>query len=350
MRAPTGGPASRAPRGARAVAAALAAGALAALAAAGAPPRAEAAARDWRYALHDSLPDLAAPPDSAVLVLVREQFVRKNPLPPERITLDGAPHAWLPQRAFHVARVAPGLRRLGGLFGAPDLVLGCAPGRTLLLRLRETIDEEDRLRMRWILDDPAVAPELVRAAALPLAVPTARGVAEIAKRAARGASAAPPDTAGAPADTALTLSLAEIWFEHPLDPMNLRRDFSILTGELTLGGGRLAYLQRHRRGEVRVSIPLDSIESVRFGGTRYVGSAPWIDIVYREGAGRWRASFADASPANPEGTYNRIFGALALRRRSAAPRRPARGRRAAARRQSRGVLRLRTTPGSSTST
>jgi hypothetical protein len=297
---------------------ALAAAALALALLAPRVPDPGAAPKDRRFTLLPDAPELAPLPDSTTLVLVREQYVRKDPLPPERLYLDGAPFAWLPQRSVVVARVAPGLRTLSGLFGAPDLVLGCGPGRIVLLRLREIIDEADRLRLRWLLDDPAGADDLLRGAALPRAVPTQRGLAELAKRAPRGRTEAAPDTAGAPADTGLVLVRPEIWFEHPLDPLNLRRDFSILTGELTLGAGRLGYLLRQKRGEIRVSIPLDSVETVRFGGTRYVGTAPWIDVIYRDGARRWRASFADASPDNPEGTYNRIFGALSARSRAPA--------------------------------
>jgi hypothetical protein len=274
-----------------------------------------AAPKDRRFALVDATHALAPAADSSTLVLAREQYVRKNPLPPERLFLDGGPLGWLPQRSVVVARAAPGLRRLSGIFDAPDLVVSCAAGATVLLRLRETIDENDVLRMRWILDDPDAAPELLRASGLPRAVPSARGLAELAKRASRHAATGPADTATASPDA--ILAFPEMWFEHPLDPLNLRRDFSILTGTMRIDGPTLSYVLEQKRGEVRVEIPVDSIEVVRYGGTRFVGASPWIDVVYRDGGGRWRASFADARSGNPEATYNRIFGALAARRRAA---------------------------------
>lgn len=305
-------------RRARAALGAAALAAAAALAPAGTDAPG-AAPRDRRFALVDSTPPLAAAPDSAVIVLAREQFVRKNPLPPERLYLDGAPLGWLPQQSAIVVAVAPGLHRLSGVFECPDLVVGCAPGETVLLRLRETIDDVDRLRLRWLLDEPAAAAGLLRGAALPLAVPSARGLADLAKRAGRPAGAA-PDTAAALAPDG-RLAFPEVLFEHPLDPMNLRRDFSILTGALSLGGARLDYVERRVRGEVRISIPLDSVETVRFGGTRYVGRAPWLDVIYRDGDRRWRASFADAREESAEATYNRLFAALAAHvRRPAAAR------------------------------
>jgi hypothetical protein len=98
---------------------------------------------DKRFAFADSLPGATAPAGLTRLVLVREQRVRRDPMPPERLYLDRRPLALLPQVSFMIADVTPGWHRFEGVLDAPALVIDCHAGEVLLLRMREMIDAQE---------------------------------------------------------------------------------------------------------------------------------------------------------------------------------------------------------------
>jgi hypothetical protein len=95
--------------------------------------------------------------------------------------------------------------------------------------------------------------------------------------------------------------------------LNLRRDFSVHTGELELLEDRIHYFQKKKRGDVTVSIPYRRITDLRYGGTRFTGTTPWIDVVYESDEGPLRASFAPATADDPEAVYNQLFAELTER-------------------------------------
>ena len=281
------------------------------------PPR----SRDKRFAFADSAAGGAITPGRARLVLVREQMVRKDPLPPERLYLDGQPLALLPQVSFVLADVAPGWHVLDGVLDAPPVALECRAGERVLLRLREVIDAQDLIHRHWLLDDPAAADPLIAEKQLPIALTNARGTKDIAgkRRVVRDAVA---DTASAPPDTAQVLGFDNVWFEHPLDPLNLRRDFTLYTGRLEIGPDGIDYYMEKKRRDVRVEIRFADVVGLRFGGTRSAGINPWIDLDYKTGDETLRASFADAGDPTAEATYNRMYSAIYARwqrQRAASP-------------------------------
>jgi len=273
-----------------------------------APPR----SRDKRFAFADSLPGETVPAGRARLVLVREQMVRKDPLPPERLYVDGAPLALLPQASYVIADVAPGWHVLDGVLDAPPVALELRAGERALFRLREVIDAQDLIHRHWLLDDPAGTSTLIAEKELPLAITNAHGLKDLAgrRRVVRDAAA---DTASAPADTAEVLGFDNVWFEHPLDPLNLRRDFTLYTGRLEIGPDGIDYYMEKKRRDVRVEIRYADVVGLRFGGTRSAGVNPWIDLDYRTGTETLRASFADAGDQAPEATYNRMYSAIYAR-------------------------------------
>lgn len=300
----------RIPRAAGRCGAPLVLAALVALQAAGAPA-APVPSHDRRFSFDDTKPGLDSPASGSRLVLVREQMVRKNPMPPERLYLDGRPLGYLPQRSVVAADVTPGLHRLEGVLGCPPLVIEFEPGERVLLRLREVIDERDAVRARWLLEDPDFAAELLESMELLHASVTPRGVAELERRWRTVDVGRPADSIRAPRDSS-SLVFPEIWFEHPLDPLNLRREFTTHSGRLEIGPEGISYTLDRNERDLRVTIPHSDVLGVRFGGTRSAGVAPWIDLFYRSGERTLRASFADAGP-DPEAAYNRMFGAIRAR-------------------------------------
>lgn len=300
--------------------AALALGAIA-VSLAGNAAAAPVPSRDRRFTFDDAKPDLAPRPGVTRLVLVREQIVRKNPMVPERLYLDGQPLGWLPQRSVVVADVSPGTHRLEGIVGSPPLVIDCPAGEVVLLRLREVIDEQDAVRARWLLEDPEFAGDLVEQMELLTTTPTARGTADLVRRWRTVKKEARPDTVLAPDDSVTVVAVEEVWFEHPLDPVNLRRDFTTYAGRLEIGPREISYAADRRQRGVRVSIRYQDVVGLRFGGTRSATPQPWIDLYYRSEGETLRASFADAG-AESEAGYNRMFAAIRARWRAARPAEP----------------------------
>jgi hypothetical protein len=273
----------------------------------------QADATDKRFALRDTVLAESAPADRAVLCVVREQFVRKNPLPPERLYLDGAPLGFLPQRSWLSVEVEPGLRRLSGVIGAPELVLDCRPGRLYLLRMREIVDERDVLSVSWVLDDPDLAGSLTGGAGLPRSVATTRGIKDLSGRPPRIPDRVDTLLAG-PGGPPLVLD--NVWCEHPLDMMNLRRDFSVYTGRLELDDRVLRYRLEKRRRDMEIEIPIERIVSLRYGGTRYTGTNPWLDVFYQSGESTEAATFAGADAETAGRIYNVLYMALDSRWRA----------------------------------
>ena len=310
---------TRLTRAARKVTAALAIGlSISQMAPAAAAP---VPSRDKRFTFDDTKPVVVATPGVARLCLVREQIVRKNPMPPEHLYLDGRPFAWLPQRAVIVAEVSPGLHRLEGVIGCPPLVLECPAGEIVLLRLREVIDEQDAVRARWLLEDPDFAGDLFDRMELLTTTTTPRGLEDLAKRWRTVRSDVRADTVLSPHDSTTVVAVDDVWFEHPLDPVNLRRDFTTYTGRIEIHPHALQYAADKRHRGTRVVIPIADVVGLRFGGTRSATIQPWIDLFYRSEGQTLQASFADAGEESESG-YNRMFAALRARWRSAQPAAP----------------------------
>ena len=273
--------------------------------------------RDKRFTFDDTKPVVVPTPGVARLCLVREQIVRKNPMPPEHLYLDGQPFAWLPQRGTVVAEVSPGLHRLEGVLGCPPLVLEIPAGEVVLLRLREVIDEQDAVRARWLLEDPDFAGDLFERMELYVTTTTPRGMEDLAKRWRTVKTAVRADTVLSPHDSTTVVGVDDVWFEHPLDPVNLRRDFTTYSGRLEVHPHALQYAADKRHRGTRVVIPMADVVGLRFGGTRSSTIQPWIDLFYRSEGQTMQASFADAGDESETG-YNRMFAALRARWRGAA--------------------------------
>jgi hypothetical protein len=273
---------------------------------------------DPRFVLTDSAETHAPAGGKAVICLVREQYVRERPLPPELIYLDGAPAGLLPQRTWFEVQVDPGPHRLCGLVGDPGFALRCHPGRTYLLRLREVIDSQDQLRENWLFDDASTAPDLVRKHRLRHVATTEVGLRFLSKK---KRAICPNDTADAERWPAASLpdSFDHVLLERPLDQVNLENDFSQLFGQVSIDTAGI-----HYRLSVRVrasldtwklvtdslDIPADRIVDVRFGGMRFTGVNPWVDVYHRTDLGVRIASFADTRETDGASTYDGVFAAI----------------------------------------
>jgi len=255
------------------------------------------------YRLGDSTALAPPPADHATLCFTREQFVRGYPLKPEALFLDGAALAWLPQRAYVAATVAPGRHCVSGLAGMAGLCLDCSAGRRYLLRLRESVDDADHLRLDWLLDDPERIEPLVRDSPLPRASTTAKGVRALAQRTPR--VAANPGATDTARDT-LPLVLEGMWYESPLDPENLKTSFRRETCRMIVDSGAVRVVSKRHALEV----PIARITSLHFGGTRATTNNPWLEIGFEGEDSPRIASFADSNPESAVRTYNRLFAAL----------------------------------------
>ena len=273
---------------------------------------------DTRFVLTDSAVTHAPADGKAVICLLREQYVRNRPLSPEMIYLDDAPASLLPQQSWFEVQVDPGLHRLCGLVGDPAFVLRCRPDRTYLLRLREVIDSQDQRSEKWLFDDASTASALILKGRLLHVAMTEAGLRHLRKKMRSVCPDDPADAARRPF-AVLPDSFDHVLLERPLDQVNLEKDFSQLFGQVSFDTAGIHYRLRVR---VRASldswrlvadsldIPADRIVGVSFGGTRFTGINPWVDVLHRTDSGVTIASFADTREARGESTYNGIFEAV----------------------------------------
>ena len=266
-----------------------------------------AAHADDLFTLGDTLTFLEPAADSASLYLAREQFVRSQPLPPERLNLDGAALGFLPQRSYVLARVGAGTHCITGVSESADLCVDFKAGRSYFLRLREVIDENDRVIPEWLYESTANLHETFAKGHLHSSTLTDKGRAQLVKRGrlvARDAAWQAEHRKAAGVVTPFTLE--EIWYEDPLDHVNLKREFELgRTGSFTLAADTIRYSSRKKS----VTIPCDRITGVRFGGTRFTGTAPWVEIQFAADSGPSTWAFADSRPSHAVESYNRIFAA-----------------------------------------
>ncbi len=283
---------------------------------------------DARFVLTDSVETQAPAGGKAVICLLREQYVRNRPLPPEMIYLDDAPAGLLPQQAWFELQVDPGTHRLCGLVNDPGFTLRCHPDRAYLLRLREVIDSQDQRSEKWLFDDPSTAADLIRKYRLFHVTTTDAGLRFLRKKMRTVCSV---DTARAARQSAATLpeSFDHVLLERPLDQVNLERDFSQLYGQVSIDTAGIHYrlnmrvrasLNTWRLVADSLEIPADRIVEVRFGGTRFTGVSPWVDVHHRTDSGVKIASFGDMRDAYGESTYNGIFAAVDELRATRRPR------------------------------
>jgi hypothetical protein len=273
---------------------------------------------DARFVLTDSAGTHTPADGKAVIYLVREQYVRNQPLPPEMIYLDDAPAGLLPQQAWFEVQVDPGPHRLRGLVGDPNFTLRCHPGRAYLLRLREVIDNQDQRNERWLFDDASTAADLIQRNGLRNVVTTDAGIRYLRKKMR---SVCSDDTVDAARRFVAVLpdSFDQVLMERPLDQVNLKKDFSQRFGLVSIDTTGIHYrLSARVRASVMtwrvvtdsLDIPVDRIVGVRFGGTRFTGVNPWVDVFYRTDSGVGSVSFGDKRESYGESTYNGIFAAI----------------------------------------
>ena len=272
-----------------------------------------------RVILSDSIVATALDSKVAQICFVREQFARSLSLPDETVYLDGIPAGMLPQRTWFAVPMLPGAHVIGGVFGCPKLVLVCLPGQSYLVRLREKVDDKDRVAVDWILDDPTSLPAIARSSQLRLASTTPSGFEYLSSKARHltRAESAPPlpqlSTEG-------TETFDHILSERPLDQVNLERDFSQLYGHLAVGPRGIEYRLKCRVPTSLMSwrVVVDSFDvapnrivKVRYGGTRFTGATPWVEVIYRNSADELRyADFAVTEEADGVQVYNRMFAVI----------------------------------------
>lgn len=262
-----------------------------------------------------------AAPDSgkALVFLVRELYVRMDALPDEIVMVNGEAAGLLRQRTWFALQLEPGRHVLWGVHQGQDLVLECRSGRSYMVRLRERVDDKDRIVREWLRDDPAGLGVLIKRHGLRHAGLTPRGAAWIASRRKHMSHSELPVAADHVSSGRAPWRFEHMLSERPLDRMNLETDFSMLTGRLTLDSTGLRYRLRARvrsslTSWVVVSDSLDveftQVERIRLGGTRFTGAAPWLDVIYHTPLGLRIASFGDAEEMTAVTTYNRLFAVL----------------------------------------
>lgn len=277
------------------------------------------AAAGPRYEMSDTPRFAFPPPDSALLYVSREEFVRFNHLPPEHLYIDGAPLGLLPQQTYFWSTIPVGRHVVSGIVDAPPCYFECDSGQVCFLRLQETIDATDRTTPHLLLDDPQLIPRTVKQFHLKLVIQNDKGRIYLRGRAPTDLAPNPARVDSGPYHARLPEVMGNIWYESPLDEANLQRDFSNLRGHLTLAANGLQYRMTDRVPTTFISsqavsdsldIRADQVLSVRYGGTRFSTNNPWVDIIYSTPRGARMASFADARPEQADVTYNRIFGVV----------------------------------------
>lgn len=273
--------------------------ALALTCALGVAPR--AAHADPRFTLSaggGSVP--AAGPAQATIVVVREQFVRGTPMKPERVYAEDTPLGWLPQGAFVAVVVSAGVHTVWGPLNCPPLTFYARGGETWLLRLRESIDDNDALHSHWLFDDPATLGPLSEALHLKQARVTARGLRDLSKRVDTAPTAQPPDTR-----TSFEGVISGLTPAHP------RERFA---GLLTLAPDSLHYVVpvpptegSTDRITMAIAIPWQNVRRVHFGGSAASDTLPWLAVDYDERGEHRTATFAHLNPADAVDAYDTMY-------------------------------------------
>lgn len=244
----------------------------------------------------------------AVVVLVREQFVRQTPMKPERVFVDATPLGWLPQGGYVVARVPAGVHTFWGPLNCPPLTFRARAGSTWLVRLRESIDDNDALHSHWLFDDPGNFAGLADDLRLREARVTARGMRELAERAGQAPAPAAPDTR-----TEFDGIVSQLTPAHPreryaglltLEPDSLRYAVDV---PVTQGSSERVFMS--------LSIPWQNVRGVHFGGSASSDTLPWLAVDYDERGERRTATFAHANPADAFDAYDAMFLAIERVRR-----------------------------------
>lgn len=269
-----------------------------------------------RYLATDSIAFAFPDSGSAMVYASREEFVRFNHLPPEHLYVDRAPLGLLPQQSYFWAALPPGRHCISGIAHASDVCFECRAGRTYFLRLQEMILEGDNMSAHLLFDDPQSIPRIVKKSRLSRVTMTDEGAEYLRGRVVYDLG---PPGAGAPAAapaTSAPVAMEKIWYEDPLDPVNLKKDFSGLTGRLVLTADTVHYRMRERVAMAlnQWKLVVDSLDiagsqilKISYGGQRFTGTNPWVDISYENSTGVHIASFADSRPEEADATYNRIF-------------------------------------------
>ncbi|HET7225852.1 MAG TPA: hypothetical protein VFK69_09075 [Candidatus Eisenbacteria bacterium] len=265
------------------------------------PVAARAADPRFRLSAAGGLPAPGA--GQAVVVLVREQFVRQTPMKPERVFVESTPLGWLPQAGYVVARVAAGVHTFWGPLNCPPLTFRARAGSTWLVRLRESIDQNDALHSHWLFDDPGNFAGLADELELREARVTARGVRELSERADQAPAPAAPDTR-----TQFDGIVSQLTPAHPreryagvltLEPDSLRYAVDV---PVTQGSSERVFMS--------LSIPWQNVRRVHFGGSASSDTLPWLAVDYDERGQRRTATFAHANPADAFDAYDAMFLAI----------------------------------------
>jgi len=273
-----------------------------------------------RFVLSDSVSFSPPDPESSDVYLIREQVVRVNPMPPERVYLDGVPATLLPQRTWCVLRIGPGRHRLAGILGCPDFVFESRAGYRYVVRLREIVDAQDQWSARPLFDSFTAGRLAIERGRLRHVATTEAGMTILRRAAHRavGAAGTCDVTPNAVADT-----LEDMLLERPLDQVNLENDFFSLRGRLIVDSAGLHYRASGRVattvfGNWRTvadsqEVALESVRQVRFGGVRFTGATPWVSIVFHSPDGLRMVSFGSFIEDDAVNAYNRLFAALVHR-------------------------------------
>lgn len=245
-------------------------------------------------------------PARTVVVLLREEFARAIAMKPDNLMLDGQPLALLPQRTFLVAKVEPGLHCLSGVPETRDLKFQTLPGEVVLLRLRERIDDQDRVVADWLFDDATSARELIRTKKLKFASTTESGAEKLERIAqARPGDCDRPGTVDASAHP--ESAFVEVSVQDPVALKSTKSTRSHRTGRLVVNGDGLHYRDKERT----IEVPIGKLRRVYFGGTQLNDPTPWVNVDWSGTDGAGVLSFADSRPAQATQTYDRLFRAVA---------------------------------------
>lgn len=263
------------------------------------------ASSDSRYSLVSS-PVLPAPrPGRAVVVLVREQFVRAKPMPQKNLFLDSAPLGLLAQKSLLIFDVAPGIHAVEASSDCAPLAFEVDAGETRMFRLRESINDLDQNETSWLEDDPTSFDALVQKKDVKESRLLPKGRHFLEERLDKLDKA--PTAEQEWLDDALASNAVvfhDILFDRPFRKDDVSRSFTEKAGTLTLTASGLEW---DREGE-RFVLPWNRVQSVRFAGSRFDDENPWVGFLHvAQDGSTMMAAFTDQREPYMARTYARIF-------------------------------------------
>jgi hypothetical protein len=261
------------------------------------------------YYVRSGEPLFSPPPPDRAIVYFARLGKTASWKEADALFIDDQPLGLLPENAFLMATVKPGLRLLWWTtFLSHNFEwIDFKPGRAYLLR-------SPSRHGHWYLDDPDRIVALVHDSRLSHTKTTANGLALLQEQSAKkyqklqrqGLRKYPQVVAMTNPAAALPLSIGDVDYQHQLSRFKEPRFWGHF-GRLRVEDGRL--LWRSKREEVEIAIR--DIRAISFAGLSVREHAAWLQVRYGPKSAPREAFFHSPVDDGFSWSHNRKFAALA---------------------------------------